>query len=272
MDVLFEIFEITAEHMSLSSSKMDPLNLRSHTEAFDDGFIEGNVTFASTRLRKLSTFAPNAVSIEWQSNSLWLRLEIDVLEISSVFHIDGMFEDLTLGHGVEDGEGVVEGEMVKVGLEEVVVVGGVKEEVQNVRKQEVVGKKMKIIVEAEKVVTVAGAEEKKKKVEMDNNNNIEVVGYSQMEYNDVEIDIHATLGLDKDGFLHITKMWTSMEYWYSVCKVSSYFPGEWVRHLICSMDEFDVNAAEISLVFDKYILQDVNRQMRQRGMKPPQFL
>ena len=45
VDVLFEIFHNTAKHMALTSSKMDPLNLQSHEVAFDDGFIEGNVTF-----------------------------------------------------------------------------------------------------------------------------------------------------------------------------------------------------------------------------------
>ena len=45
VDLLFEIFHNTAKHMALTSSKMDPLNLQSHEIAFDDGFIEGNVTF-----------------------------------------------------------------------------------------------------------------------------------------------------------------------------------------------------------------------------------
>ena len=45
----------------------------------------------------------------------------------------------------------------------------------------------------------------KKLVEMDNNN-IEVVGYSQMEYNDVEIDINAKLGRDKDGRIGCTQI------------------------------------------------------------------
>ena len=80
------------------------------------------------------------------------------------------------------------------------------------------------------------------------------------------------LSLLYPGFLRIKTAWTTLDYWSRVCKISSYFPSEWVQHLICSMDEWTEHHSEMQDKINDFLVADINQQMIDRGMKNLHFL